>query len=483
MPVAQLDTPKMHIGLPQQPKDHLNDNNKPPTWPFRTDSTGPELSGEQRSMFGADIDDAATSAALFAADKQIKQDNDLLYPLNKDQPPQLSISTSSSIAGDTIPSTFDQNENEHLSNSPNGRIGSLFGPFDQLSRPQPLLKPMEIDMMDTDIPDSDDVFYTFINENGPLDPRDRSPSPIISGWSTMSPMMDDDLPAASPSFPKLTRTLTDVMEDELYEVPAKCGTNAPKLQPISETGIKRQPIESSSQNSSIDFTSSPVDIRTGAGAIAMTNLARPANRAIPPFRKTSPFYTLIPEGGHASLSVLNDMHEFPPNATVSPREAFLNNPIIDEPVDSNLGMSMFGPPVVAINDEKVGDDSIESLTRRDSSLSISDIDDIGSPNASGGPPKTINTDYDSERAIAAHKRRVGQATHNNLHRCEWINPATDRPCNKNFSRPYDLVRHQETIHAKHRKTYRCELCGDHSKQFSRPDAVTRHRRVKHNIMS
>lgn len=31
-------------------------------------------------------------------------------------------------------------------------------------------------------------------------------------------------------------------------------------------------------------------------------------------------------------------------------------------------------------------------------------------------------------------------------KCERINPATGKPCNTNFSRPYDLTRHEDTIH-------------------------------------
>ncbi|KAK9462259.1 uncharacterized protein V1516DRAFT_663967 [Lipomyces oligophaga] len=65
------------------------------------------------------------------------------------------------------------------------------------------------------------------------------------------------------------------------------------------------------------------------------------------------------------------------------------------------------------------------------------------------------------------------------HRCTIINASTGKPCNKVFSRPYDLIRHQETIHASNRRLFRCELCGDESKTFSRQDALARHIRVKH----
>ncbi|KAG7893344.1 hypothetical protein KL905_002923 [Ogataea polymorpha] len=46
------------------------------------------------------------------------------------------------------------------------------------------------------------------------------------------------------------------------------------------------------------------------------------------------------------------------------------------------------------------------------------------------------------------------------HVCYIANPKTGKPCNKKFSRPYDLVRHQNTIHAPKRSFYRCMFCED-----------------------
>lgn len=66
------------------------------------------------------------------------------------------------------------------------------------------------------------------------------------------------------------------------------------------------------------------------------------------------------------------------------------------------------------------------------------------------------------------------------HHCTLVNPATGVPCQKLFSRPYDLVRHQETIHAQRKKIFRCLLC-DQGKTFLRGDALLRHIRVKHEL--
>jgi hypothetical protein len=65
-------------------------------------------------------------------------------------------------------------------------------------------------------------------------------------------------------------------------------------------------------------------------------------------------------------------------------------------------------------------------------------------------------------------------------RCARINPTTGKPCNTVFSRPYDLTRHEDTIHNTARQKVRCEICND-EKTFSRQDALTRHKKVKHGI--
>jgi hypothetical protein len=64
------------------------------------------------------------------------------------------------------------------------------------------------------------------------------------------------------------------------------------------------------------------------------------------------------------------------------------------------------------------------------------------------------------------------------HRCERINPSTGKPCNSIFSRPYDLTRHEDTIHNARKQKVRCHLCTE-EKTFSRNDALTRHMRVVH----
>ena len=64
------------------------------------------------------------------------------------------------------------------------------------------------------------------------------------------------------------------------------------------------------------------------------------------------------------------------------------------------------------------------------------------------------------------------------HRCDRINPSTNKPCNSVFSRPYDLTRHEDTIHNSRKQKVRCQSCIE-EKTFSRNDALTRHMRVVH----
>lgn len=89
-----------------------------------------------------------------------------------------------------------------------------------------------------------------------------------------------------------------------------------------------------------------------------------------------------------------------------------------------------------------------------------------------------------------HKTPAEISMTNPNHQCELINPTTRKPCNKEFSRPYDLIRHQETIHASMKKIFRCVICEDRMnggvgngrlKTFSRGDALSRHIKVKHGL--
>lgn len=82
------------------------------------------------------------------------------------------------------------------------------------------------------------------------------------------------------------------------------------------------------------------------------------------------------------------------------------------------------------------------------------------------------------RRIEANTQQGVLNTQAGPHRCERINPSTGKPCNTIFSRPYDLTRHEDTIHNGRKQKVRCSLCTE-EKTFSRADALTRHFRVCH----
>jgi len=82
------------------------------------------------------------------------------------------------------------------------------------------------------------------------------------------------------------------------------------------------------------------------------------------------------------------------------------------------------------------------------------------------------TSMPNAQSIALRNSQAGP------HKCERINPSTGKPCNSIFSRPYDLTRHEDTIHNARKQKVRCHLCSE-EKTFSRNDALTRHMRVVH----
>jgi hypothetical protein len=63
------------------------------------------------------------------------------------------------------------------------------------------------------------------------------------------------------------------------------------------------------------------------------------------------------------------------------------------------------------------------------------------------------------------------------YKCERINPGTGKPCNAIFSRPYDLTRHEDTIHNPNKQKAHYDFYEENTVPCR--DALTRHLRVKH----
>lgn len=96
-----------------------------------------------------------------------------------------------------------------------------------------------------------------------------------------------------------------------------------------------------------------------------------------------------------------------------------------------------------------------------------------SPDTSPAPGTPSTTGTPQPSTVPPH--RQSQA---GPHKCTRINPSTNKPCNTIFSRPYDLTRHEDTIHNARKQKVRCAYCAE-EKTFSRNDALTRHMRVVH----
>lgn len=89
------------------------------------------------------------------------------------------------------------------------------------------------------------------------------------------------------------------------------------------------------------------------------------------------------------------------------------------------------------------------------------------------------SDNSVSRKKAAKRKGKTASVSYGTHICNLVFQ-NGKECKRSFTRPYDLARHQETIHAPVRKTYKCEACGSSSKTFSRHDALSRHMRLKHS---
>lgn len=175
------------------------------------------------------------------------------------------------------------------------------------------------------------------------------------------------------------------------------------------------------------------------------------------------------------------------------QDMYISRTLSEDPVgesSSNVSNSTsrnasFSTDMSSINEDERDDNSVVSkLTAASRNTSTSS--EISE--ASSYQPESDDEDFvphasgTSSSATARLKksrdsRKKGPA--GGSHKCDLVVASTGQTCGKMFSRPYDLVRHQDTIHAAVRKTFTCEVCPHGSKTFSRMDALSRHMRVKH----
>ena len=105
----------------------------------------------------------------------------------------------------------------------------------------------------------------------------------------------------------------------------------------------------------------------------------------------------------------------------------------------------------------------------------------------------INDDQHNHTHLKKHKTYLGSdlsgSNTNEIFTCRLVNLITKEPCAAQFSRSYDLTRHQNTIHAKKKIVFRCSECmkllgnEGYEKTFSRLDALTRHIKSKHENLT
>lgn len=74
-----------------------------------------------------------------------------------------------------------------------------------------------------------------------------------------------------------------------------------------------------------------------------------------------------------------------------------------------------------------------------------------------------------------------------VHECQLPSPdEPDKLCLRRFSRKYELIRHQETVHSKKKKLFKCYVCVKQNPNigpriFTRHDTLAKHIRVNHKI--
>lgn len=89
--------------------------------------------------------------------------------------------------------------------------------------------------------------------------------------------------------------------------------------------------------------------------------------------------------------------------------------------------------------------------------------------------------------IKVHTSRSSNYDPDVVHECQLPSPDEPRKlCLRRFSRKYELIRHQETVHSKKKKLFKCFVCVKQDptigpRIFTRHDTLAKHIRVNHRI--
>jgi hypothetical protein len=144
-------------------------------------------------------------------------------------------------------------------------------------------------------------------------------------------------------------------------------------------------------------------------------------------------------------------------------------------------------------DEDMDDDSLDEAELYTDSA---DHDKYGDVEVSGtvskGKRRSRGSKPDGHRTIKKPSTSKASNKSSNydpdvVHECQL--PSPDEPhklCLRRFSRKYELIRHQETVHSKKKKLFKCFVCvkqnpGVGPRIFTRHDTLAKHIRVNHKI--
>lgn len=137
-------------------------------------------------------------------------------------------------------------------------------------------------------------------------------------------------------------------------------------------------------------------------------------------------------------------------------------------------------------------ESSPPTTTSKSSPIFTPSDAVNNNSSSRSRRRLLTTDHPSKKnnSISTGSNQSSSSSNNGeIYTCLILNNITRQPCSAQFSRSYDLTRHQNTIHAKKKTVFRCSECirmlghDGYQKTFSRLDALTRHIKSKHENLS
>lgn len=366
------------------------------------------------------------------------------------------------------------------------------------------------------------------------------------------------------TFPKLSRTMTDVCADELYSPNFTITSAAPSQVSVSpSTDILAQRLQAANRQH-LSVVQSPVSatsrnqspFRQGSPHAPLPVHEFPAFNSAQQIREQK-----AAQEAHAAQQQMGQMGRSVDTSTpqtISPKEAMLDfrdagdsnfalfsqqnsggfdmdamtkavsqsHPAFDNlSLDTNAFNNYLGgaqlptglqvPQQYPFISQPRPQSSVPSLSNGSLATSRVGSAETGADSNNGSPqrPSTTSADsgtytctyhgctlrFDTPGLLQKHKREGHRQAHGlggrreamatgmttsllnsqaGPHRCDRINPSTGKPCNTVFSRPYDLTRHEDTIHNARKQKVRCDLCTD-EKTFSRADALTRHYRVCH----